>query len=172
MGAYQSGTTSTSSSTATPMSIFSGSDVPATVTWQDSKPVELGVKFRTSTAGTVTAFRFYKGPNNTGTHVGHLWTSAGVLLATATFTSETASGWQKVNLSSPVSLNLNQTYIVSYSTNGHYSANTDYFAVSKSSGPLAALASRAIGGNGVYGYGSAGTFPSQMALAGLLDRAK
>jgi hypothetical protein len=146
--------------------------VPATVTCQDSKPVELGVKFQTSTAGTVTAFRFYKGPNNTGTHVGHLWTSAGVLLATATFTSETASGWQKVNLSSPVSLNLNQTYIVSYSTNGHYSANTDYFAVSKSSGPLAALASRAIGGNGVYGYGSAGTFPSQMALAGLLDRAK
>src|SRR5207253_8036476 len=99
--------TATSPSSPAPAltsSIFSASDVPANVTWQDSKPVELGVMFQTSTAGTVTAFRFYMGPNNAGTHVGHLWTSTRILLATAAFTNETASGWQQVNLSSPVSL--------------------------------------------------------------------
>jgi hypothetical protein len=141
-------------------SIFSPNDLPANVTWKDSKPVELGVKFQTSTAGTVTAFRFYKGPNNTGAHVGHLWTSTRTLLATAAFTNETASGWQQVNLSSAVSLNPNMTYIVSYSTNGYYSADTSYFAVSKTNGPLTAPASSTIGGNGVYAYGSSGTFPS------------
>ena len=36
--------------------------------------VELGVKFRTDVAGSITGVRFYKGSQNTGTHVGHLWT--------------------------------------------------------------------------------------------------
>jgi hypothetical protein len=39
--------------------------------------VELGVKFQSSVAGTITAIRFYKGPQNTGTHVGNLWSAAG-----------------------------------------------------------------------------------------------
>ena len=52
--------------------------------------VELGVKFRADQPGFVTGIRFYKGAGNTGTHVGNLWTSDGTLLATATFTGETA----------------------------------------------------------------------------------
>ena len=39
--------------------------------------VEVGVKFRADVAGYITGVRFYKGPGNTGTHVGHLWTSSG-----------------------------------------------------------------------------------------------
>ena len=32
------------------------------------------MKFRSDEDGFITALRFYKQPNNTGTHVGHLWT--------------------------------------------------------------------------------------------------
>ena len=51
---------------------------------------EVGVKFQADAFGTVTGIRFYKASTNTGTHIGNLWTSSGQLLATATFTGETA----------------------------------------------------------------------------------
>ena len=71
--------------------------------------------------------RFYKGPQNTGTHVADLWTATGTLLATATFTNETASGWQQVNFSSPVAITAGTTYVASYHTNGDYSADPNLF---------------------------------------------
>ena len=67
-------------------------------------PVELGLKFRSDVAGTITGIRFYKASTNTGSHVANLWSSSGTKLATATFTGETASGWQQVNFASPVSI--------------------------------------------------------------------
>ncbi|HEX2272735.1 MAG TPA: DUF4082 domain-containing protein, partial [Acidimicrobiales bacterium] len=48
-------------------------------------PLELGVKFRSDVAGTVTGGRFYKGAGDAGTHVGNLWSASGTLLASATF---------------------------------------------------------------------------------------
>jgi hypothetical protein len=128
--------------------LFSLSDTPANVTWNDNIPVELGVKFQTSTPGTIMGIRFYKGPQNTGTHVANLWSSTGTLLASATFTSETASGWQQVNLPNPVTLTPGATYIASYHTNGYYSADPNYFANALTSGPLTAPASSASNGNG------------------------
>ena len=68
----------------------------------DAHSVELGVKFTSEVFGTVTGVRFYKSAANTGTHIGSLWSASGQLLATATFTGETASGWQQVNFSTPV----------------------------------------------------------------------
>ena len=62
----------------------------------------------------MTAVRFYKGTANTGTHVGHLWSANGVLLAEATFTNESASGWQEVALAPPVAITANTTYVASY----------------------------------------------------------
>ena len=85
----------------TAQSLFNPSDTPATVTANDPNSVELGVKFQASTNGTITGIRFYKGPQNTGTHVADLWSATGTLLATATFTNETASGWQQVNWRTP-----------------------------------------------------------------------
>ena len=86
--------------------------------------VELGVKFKSDVAGTITGIRFYKAAANTGTHVGNLWTSNGTLLATATFTNETASGWQQVLFATPVAIASNTVYVASYhANNGHYSAD-------------------------------------------------
>ncbi|WP_263383681.1 DUF4082 domain-containing protein [Granulicella arctica] len=143
-------------------SIWQPSAVPGLIDANDATPVELGVKFRADSAGLITGVRFYKAGANTGTHIGHLWTSAGVQLGSATFTNESASGWQSVTFASPISVQANTTYIASYFTpTGHYSADTNYFATAGvDSPPLHALANGVDGANGVYLYTSSGAFPT------------
>src|SRR5205814_14967 len=105
-----------------PCTIWDGAAVPWSVDAGDPNAIELGVRFRVDTAGFINGIRFYKSAANTGAHVGNLWTTSGTLLASATFTGETASGWQQVQLSTPVSVAADTTYIASYHTNaGHYS---------------------------------------------------
>jgi hypothetical protein len=131
----------------------------------DSGPdsaVELGVTFRADVDGFITGVRFYKGTGNTGTHVGNLWTSTGSLVTSATFTGETASGWQQVNFANPVAVTANTNYIASYHTNvGHYSDDQNYFASGVDNAPLHAVANGASGLNGVFAYGSSSSFPNQ-----------
>ncbi|EIG57075.1 DUF4082 domain-containing protein [Bradyrhizobium sp. WSM1253] len=150
-------TVTTSSST---VSLFSSNPTPSVVSVNDLNSVELGMKFQASTAGDITGLRFYKGPNNTGIHVADLWSSTGTLLATATFTNETASGWQQLNFSTPVTIAAGTTYIASYHTAGNYSADPNFFANSFTNGPLTAPASASSGGNGVYAYGTGSLFPT------------
>ena len=80
----------------------------------DTSSVELGVKFKADVNGSITGIRFYKGTANTGTHIGSLWTATGTKLATATFTNETASGWQQVTFASPVAITAGTVYVASY----------------------------------------------------------
>ena len=123
--------------------------------------VEVGVKFRSDVAGTITGIRFYKGSGNTGTHVGNLWTATGTLLASATFTSETASGWQQVTFATPVAITANTTYVASYHTNvGHYAEDDNYFALVHSNGRCTRWPTAASGPNGVYTYGTGSGFPT------------
>ena len=124
--------------------------------------MELGVKFRSDTAGHVTGVRFYKGAGNTGTHVGRLWSATGQLLASVAFTGETASGWQQATFAAPVAIAANTTYVVSYhAPNGRYAGDTGYFAASGAdAAPLHALRDGVDGFNGVYRYGTGGVFPT------------
>ena len=118
------------------------------------------MKFTASVAGEVTGVRFYKQTWMGGyPHVGHLWSSTGTLLATATFTNETSSGWQQVSFSSPVAIQANTVYIVSFSTGGGYFGITTNFFTSGgvTNGPLQALSNSVSGGDGVYN--GAGDFP-------------
>lgn len=143
-----------------PCSLFPTSATPATVTVNDANAVELGMKFTVSANGTVTGVRFYKGSSNTGIHVGNLWSSSGQLLASVTFTNETASGWQQANFSTPVPITAGTVYVISYHTNvGYYSVTAGYFNSAISNPPLQAPASGSVGGNGVYSYG-ASQFPT------------
>ncbi|MDQ1492746.1 MAG: hypothetical protein QOJ23_5260, partial [Actinomycetota bacterium] len=139
-----------------PCTIWPSSAVPSVVTDSDAGSVELGVKFRASVDGTVTGVRFYKGPSNTGTHVGRLWSSTGTQLATVNFSGETASGWQQATFATPVAVTAGVTYVVSYvAPVGRYSANSGYFTgQGLSNPPLSALASGVDGLDGVYHYGS------------------
>ncbi|MEA2782724.1 MAG: hypothetical protein QOK29_4268, partial [Rhodospirillaceae bacterium] len=147
----------------TTVSLFQTSDTPGTVTDGDTLGSELGVKFKSSKSGTITGFRFYKGPQNTGTHVGSLWSATGTLLGSATYTNETASGWQQVNLATPISITAGTTYVASYHTNvGHYSETFNYFVTPRTSGELTALASNAQNGpDGVWAHSGSSTFPGQ-----------
>ncbi|OSI95017.1 DUF4082 domain-containing protein [Bradyrhizobium canariense] len=147
-------------SSSSTVSLFSSNPTPSVVTASDPHSVELGMKFQASTGGDITGLRFYKGPSNTGTHVADLWSSTGTLLATATFSTETTSGWQQVNFSTPVTITAGTTYIASYHTAGNYSADPNLFANSVTNGPLTAPSSASSGGNGVYAYGTGSLFPT------------
>ena len=129
--------------------IWPSSTVPASLDNGASGALELGVSFKSDVSGTITGIRFYKSVANTGTHVGRLWGPTGALLASVTFTGETASGWQQANFSTPVAITANTVYIASYGlTIGHFSANWSYFATAGyNNTPLHALQTP----NGVYG---------------------
>lgn len=143
------------------ISVYGNTGTPAIPAAQDLPSIEVGVKFRSSASGYVTGLRFYKGAGNNGTHIGTLWDNTGSPVATATFTNESASGWQEVHFSSPVAITPNTTYTVSYfSPNGYYAYTGNYFTSSGvSNGPITLLASGVDGSNGVYHYPGAG-FPN------------
>ena len=145
-----------------PCSIWPSSARPQTESSSDTKAVELGVKFRADIDGYVTGVRFYKGSNNTGTHVGSLWTASGSLLARATFTGESGTGWQEVAFDAPVPVAAGATYVASYfAPVGRWSVTPFGLASAVDDPPLEALADGADGGNGVYRYGATPSFPNQ-----------
>jgi hypothetical protein len=168
---YQASDGSLNSNTATvtitvnalscPCTIWSPSTTPSTASAADKSAVELGVKFNSTQNGFIAGVRFYKGAGNTGTHVGNLWSSTGTLLASVTFTNEMATGWQQANFSTPVAINANTTYVVSYfAPVGGYAYNSNYFTSAVTNGPLSALANGVNRGNGVYVYSANSSFPT------------
>ncbi|MET0556822.1 MAG: DUF4082 domain-containing protein [Vicinamibacteria bacterium] len=143
---------------ASAFSLWPPEAVPANPSANDPGPVELGLRFRAATGGTVTAIRFYKAADNLGPHVGNLWTATGQLLGSVTFENETASGWQTAALAAPVAVDADVVYVVSYHAPvGRYSFDGAYFGVDHVNGPLTAPAA---GGNGVFAYGAASAFPT------------
>ncbi|WP_221989768.1 DUF4082 domain-containing protein, partial [Rhizobium laguerreae] len=138
-------------------SLFNASSTPAQTNLNDGQQLEVGVKFQSNVVGDITAIKFYRSANDNGQNVVDLWTTTGTKLATATFSNTTASGWQTVNFTTPVTIAANTTYIASYHTTGAYVASNGFFANGVSNGPLSALSSAAAGGNGVYAYGGSAT---------------
>src|SRR5215472_14078796 len=153
-----------------PCSIWGTNTTPAHADSGDAAATEVGVKFKTDTYGSVTGLRFYKASTNTGTHIGNLWTATGQLLATATFTGESGSGWQQVTFAQPVTLDKNTTYVASYfAPRGHYSEDDGYLYTTPELGaptignvdspPLHALRSTNGVTNGVFAHSTSSTFP-------------
>src|SRR5208337_1579352 len=144
-----------------PCTIWPSSATPGTLDSLDANPYELGVKFTADFNGTITGIRFYKSAANTGTHTGNLWSAAGTLLGSATFTGESASGWQQVSFATPVAVTANTVYVASYSTTvGHYSFDSNYFATAGvDNPPLHALENGVSGGNGLFAT-TPGVFPN------------
>lgn len=154
-----------------PCSLWGNNVTPTSVDSGDPQPVEIGTKFKADKFGTVSGIRFYKATTNTGTHIGSLWDANGNRLAQATFSSESASGWQTVTFSTPVQVTAGTTYVASYfAPNGHYSATNDYFWRAPAPGPLGggivdspplhAITHTGTVGNGVYAYSTSSTFPN------------
>ena len=141
-------------------SIWSTPVVP-TEPWRLDSALTLGVKFRSDAAGQITGIRFWKASaKDSGTHVGLLYSSTGTLLAQATFTGESTSGWQQVNFATPVAITPGVTYVAAYYSTSGWSADGSYFLnKGADSPPLRALRSGVDGPNGVYSYGNPARFP-------------
>jgi hypothetical protein len=155
--------TFTTAGAACPCSLWPSTARPAVPSSSDSGAVNVGLQFSPAVDGWVSGIRFYKGPGNTGSHIGQLWSADGTLLGKVTFTSESASGWQEADFSSPIAVSANTTYVASYfAPNGGYAYTAGGFADSGvSNGPLTAPQSSAVsGGNGVYNYSGSPSFPS------------
>lgn len=134
-----------------------GTLTPAIGETTDHTPYEMGVRFVPSVGGKVSGISFWNTPNETGTHVGHLWTDAGTLLATVTFAGEAGAGWHTAMLKTPINVAGGQTYVASVNSNLYFP---------DTHGGLAApgvrtqwLSTVADGRNGVYG--APGALPQQ-----------
>ncbi|GHI12048.1 hypothetical protein Scinn_15110 [Streptomyces virginiae] len=127
-----------------PCTLWNGTATPSTANvGDDANSVELGTRFQSAVNGYITGVTFYKGPGNTGTHTGSLWSASGTLLATGTFGSETLSGWQQLQFATPVPITAGTTYVASYhAPNGNYSVDGGYFSGAHRSYPLVARPTR------------------------------
>jgi hypothetical protein len=151
-----------------PCTVYQPTDGPApgNDSYNDGHGNELGMRFRTATDGYITGIRFYKSAANTGAHVGELYTNAGARLAQATFTGETASGWQEVSFAPPIAVTGGTTYVAAYfSPGGTYAATHGTFSSAVVNGPMRGLADGEDGPNGVYGYTSTPAFPTSSYLS-------
>ena len=145
---------------STPATIWTTSAVPAVAAANDPSAIEVGVKFGVDVAGAIAGIRFYKGPGNVGPHTARLWASDGQLLGSVVAGTESATGWQQAWFGAPMPVQPGQWYVASYHTpTGRYSVTGGGLSSAVVRPPLRALASAAVGGNGVYRYG-AGGFPN------------
>jgi hypothetical protein len=90
--------------------------------FKDGRPQELGLKIVSTRAGAITRVRYFRVPEEEGIHIGRLWDKNGHELAHASFTNETASGWQEAVLTEPLPIQAKETYVVSVNANTAYAA--------------------------------------------------
>lgn len=141
-------------------SFWKTSDTPGTPEDPDTASVTVGLKFYADVDGSVTGVRFYKGPHNTGTHVGNLWSITGTKLAEVIFSRETGSGWQQATFSPPISITAKTTYVISYAApQGRYADDQYYSWSSLSAPPPLHVAGSS---PSVYAYGSSAVFPTRV----------
>lgn len=129
--------------------IWPASIVPQTDNDPDSNAVTVGTQFSSQQDGWISSIRFYKSPENSGPHTGQLWTAAGDLLGTATFTGERASGWQTASFAEPIRITQGTRYVASYrASHGAYADDQDGLS------PDAPVVNRALTAwRGVFTYG-------------------
>ena len=106
-----------------PCTIWPSTATPAVASDSDSNAIEVGVKFRAESIRLYQRHPVLQGdrltPAPTSVRCGR---PCGAKLGSATFTGESASGWQQVNFASPVAVSANTTYVASYyAPNGRYS---------------------------------------------------
>jgi hypothetical protein len=97
--------------------MFPDPTYPVTVAGAGGQTWEQAIQFSSSIPGRITHIRFYKPIEETGIHFGRIWSDNNSLLREQQFLSETASGWQELTLSSPLTITPGVKYRVSYNVN-------------------------------------------------------
>ena len=119
---------------------------PATTVTNETADYELGMRFRATTDGEITALRYFRGTadaNDTDARTLTLWSSSGQKLGSVKVTSGAGEdGWQVGKLAAPIDISAGATYTVSYGTTRNYAYSESYFTSQKTSadGFLVALA--------------------------------
>ena len=137
---------------------------PATGDTYSDNHYELGMRFRTSASGRLLTLRVWHPAGGPSTYALRLWrvtgSQSGEVLANLTVPATTANAWIEGALSAPISLDPNETYVVSYAVAAgqNYLSQPGGLSSSRMSGPLMAPAA---GGNGVFAVGAQRSFPSQ-----------
>lgn len=144
-----------------PCSIWNGQvpdHNPVTTIDPASGPVELGETIHATENGYIHAVRFYKSIQDTATsHTVNVWSATGDNLATAVSNHETTTGWQDVQLASPLRIYQGQNYVISYFvTSEIYVSSPNAQASQSGDGPLKGNANGAR-----FQYGASSTFPNQ-----------
>jgi hypothetical protein len=154
-------TVTVTGATTSATTVFQPSDGAGSTLQQEGQPLVLGMKFRSTSVGHITGVRYYKAAGTTGVHTGTLWSGTGTKLAEATFSNESASGWQQTLFTAPVAITANTTYVITYhSPSGDYVSANPYFTTAVVNGPLRGLATGEDGNNGVYAYSSTVVYPT------------
>jgi len=128
---------------------------------QTNYPNELGTVFTSDIAGEIRAIRFWKDIADVGTvDTGNIWNSSGTLLTSVVFNNETASGWQKQSLPTPLSIAANTQYVVSVNAGNSFDDTPGGMSATIVNQDLSS-ADLASGGSGYEGLlsNSPGTFP-------------
>lgn len=121
---------------------------------------EQATQFSSTMSGKVTHIRFFKVPQETGSHVGRIWSDTGAQLVQQPFTGETASGWQEVQLTTPLQITAGVRYRVSYNVNSYGGKILGGLGSPITNGPLTAH-------TGLYTT-PAGTFPNTGSVSNFL----
>jgi hypothetical protein len=154
--------------TATALTITSNSiwDNTAPPAGEGSGNQTVGTKFKATVDGNIIGARYYKFLGYDQIRDIRLWDNAGTLLASRTVSGESASGWQRMDFTSPVAITAETTYVVGYhSTNTAESirrptSNNLFATTGVTNDKLYAYSSLEIApGNGVVGA-AGGVFPT------------
>src|SRR5207302_11033163 len=119
--------------------------------------VTLGVRFWSTTEGSVSAIQFYRGAVSPQGYIATLFSATGTTLGSVQMPQESGPvpGWQVAQFPSPIPISPNTSYIAAYyAPSGQYADDSLGLSQGVIAGPLAAPASASVGGNGVYHQGN------------------
>ena len=140
----------------------------------DGQPLTVGMKFQSTVAGQLLGISFWKTGLMTGTHIGALYDINGTLLASATFTAETASDWQTQNFALPVPIQPGVTYVAAvFMANGFYTFTDNIvspginFTSAVQNGNMIGVQDAPGNPNATFFYGPSLTFPSSFFTPGV-----
>jgi len=163
---FASGTNSQNNLGSSPRQIVCGLPMfplptyPVTEVGAGGQTWEQAIRFSSAIPGKITHLRFYKANGESTGHFGRIWSDSGVKLREQQFTNETASGWQEVQLSSPLTITPGVMYRVSYNVNLVGAKVQSAFGPSITNWPLSAQ-------TGVYST-PAGSFPNTGSTSNFL----
>jgi len=142
---------------ASNLGLFESSVTPATAAVTSTGAANVGVKFTTTTSGSVTGLQFYRNSLQKKSYSASLWDASGRLLGRTTFQASSTVGWQTANFSRPVSIQAGRYYTASYfASDGRFAVTRNAFVARHTTADGMAVP----GNGGVFKYSSSNLRPT------------